>query len=221
MDALILSAGYGTRMRPLTDTLPKPLLRIGGLNLLEHHLRMLSDLKFKKVVINVSYLHELITKYFSNRNNSDIQIVFSVEEDEPLGTAGGIRNALPFLCDNQLLVVNGDVLIDTPPILKDLPENIDVHMFLVPNPDHHPEGDFSFSGKTPELKSPEQPSYTFSGIALYRTSMFATLPTGFLALGPVLHAAVRSGRASAEIYTGQWIDVGTVERFEHAKKLFG
>lgn len=207
-------------MRPVTDTLPKPLLQIGGLSLIEHHLRMLSTLNFRKVVINISYMHELILDYFKKNTKFDIEIIFSVEADEPLGTAGGVRNALPYLNDEQLLVINGDVLIDTPPTLMALPRDTDIHMYLVPNPEHNPDGDFSFSGGMPKLKDAEEPVYTFSGIALYRTSLFETLPSGFLALGPILQSTVKNKRASAEIHTGLWIDIGTVQRYEYARKLF-
>lgn len=220
MEALILSAGYGTRMRPLTDNLPKPLLQVGELNLIEHSLRMLSLLNFRKVIINISYLHELIADYFRKNARFDIEIIFSVEADGPLGTAGGIRNALPYLNDDQLLVINGDVLVAPPPNLVELPRHTDIHMYLVPNPEHNPEGDFSFSGGMPGPRTAHEPSYTFSGIAVYRTSLFETLPSGFLALGPILQSTVKNRRASAEIHTGLWIDVGTVQRYEYAKKLF-
>ena len=220
MDAMILSAGFGQRMRPLTNSTPKPLLRVGEFNLLEYHLRMLTKINFNKVVINVSYLYENIVNYFKQNNRFNIDIEFSIERDGPLGTAGGILHALPRFQSDQLFVINGDILTDYCRPISDLSPTVDVHMLLVPNPEHNPSGDFSMVNGVPSLPAAGYGDYTFSGMALYRKSLFEKFSPGFLELGPVLKALVAKRRASAEVYKGLWIDVGTVERLELARKHF-
>ena len=206
---MILAAGRGERMRPLTDRVPKPLLPVAGKPLIVHHLEALSRAGFGEVVINLSWLGEQIRDLLGDGGDFGLSIAYS-EEPEALETAGGILQALPRLGE-RFVVVNADIYTDydfTRLRRADSP----AHLVLVENPVHHPEGDFSLEGS--KVGNLDSPRYTFSGITQYRREFFAGLAAGKLALAPLLRKAAGQGRVSGELFAGDWTDIGTPERLD-------
>jgi len=229
MKAMILAAGLGTRMRPLTDTLPKPLLPAGNSTLIELHLEKLFQAGIREVVINVSYLAEKIEQQLGDGSRYGLTIHYSPEK-EPMETAGGIQHALKFLCsgeeDETFLLINGDVWSDFPLtalIERNLYEQELAHLVLVKNPEHHQAGDFSLTTNQC-LKHKSGETFTFSGISLLSTALFRE-KLDSNKLGDVFRKLIdeqeKSGQAyiSAEVYSGQWIDVGTPERLTSLNAL--
>jgi MurNAc alpha-1-phosphate uridylyltransferase len=212
---MILAAGLGERMRPLTDHTPKPLLRVGGVPLIEHHIRRLAVGGFRELVINVSHLGEQISAYCGDGSRWGVAIAYSPEE-APLETAGGIHRALPLLGERPFLVVNGDIWIDYQfARLVDcrLGPDTGAHLVMVGNPPQHPRGDFLLDpdGRVRELKG-GMTGVTYAGVGVYDADFFAGMQPGKLRLRPLLDAAIRAGRLSGEFFTGDWEDVGTPER---------
>jgi MurNAc alpha-1-phosphate uridylyltransferase len=210
MKAMILAAGRGERMRPLTDTTPKPLLRIGGQMLIEHHVHALLRAGITELVINHAHLGEQIVRALGNGSAYGVSIQYSAEGDAALDTGGGIFNALPMLGAAPFLVVNADIWTDFD--FSGLPRDIDgfAHLVMVDNPPHHPAGDFSLSEGKLSRQGPAM--LTYSGIGLYRPELFAGCAPGAFPLAPLLHAAMDDGQVSGEHYTGRWFDIGTPER---------
>ena len=218
---ILLAAGHGTRMRPLTDKLPKPLLKVGDRSLIEHHIDKLSALGFKQIVINTAYLGEKIQQQLGNGERYGLTIRYSDESNTgALETAGGIKNSLPLIDSDPFLVVNADIYSDFDfSSLFEIKSDSLGCIVLVPNPPHNPTGDFIINGQSIKDQSinhqgePEGNStMTFSGIALYRKAMFSALPQGKLALGPILKRMIGSDKLVALPYYGRWVDVGTPER---------
>lgn len=208
--AMILAAGRGERMRPLTDTIPKPLLRIHGRPLIERHVERLAQAGIERVVINLSWLGSMIRDYLGDGSRYGVSIHYSEESPCALETAGGIFRALPSLRPGPFVVVNGDVLTDYPFARLLLGDGHDAHLVLVPNPPQHPHGDF---GLQAGLAVPAAAlRHTFSGIAVYRPELFSGCADGVFPLKPLLLRAMAAQRCSAEIYAGLWEDVGTPER---------
>jgi MurNAc alpha-1-phosphate uridylyltransferase len=213
MKAMILAAGRGERLRPLTDKTPKPLLKAGPHRLIEYLIMALVDAGFKEIVINHAHLGEQFPKILGNGQQYGAQIEYSVEE-YGLETAGGIINALPLLGDEPFLVVNGDIWTQFPfSTLKDvIHDDLLCHLVLVNNPEHHPLGDFGLrSGK---VLSESAKKYTFSGIAVYHPRFFAGYKVEKLPLKPLLMDAIERQAAAGEFYAGEWSDIGTVERLQ-------
>ena len=215
MKAMILAAGVGERMRPLTDHTPKPLLEVGGSPLIAHHLQRLARAGFTELVINVSHLAGQITDYCGDGSRWGVAIRYSPEA-EPLETAGGIQNALPLLGDAPFLVVNGDVWLDFPfeRLLGITPAHPQcAHLVMVGNPPQHPRGDFGLDqqGWVRELAAGET-GLTYAGVGVYSPAFFAAMSPGKMPLRPLLDAAIRRGCLSGEYYPGKWEDVGTPER---------
>ncbi|MCB1697262.1 MAG: nucleotidyltransferase family protein [Pseudomonadales bacterium] len=215
MKAMILAAGVGERMRPLTDHTPKPLLEVGGSPLIAHHLQRLARAGFTELVINVSHLAGQITDYCGDGSRWGVAIRYSPEA-EPLETAGGIQNALPLLGDAPFLVVNGDVWLDFPfeRLLGSTPADPQcAHLVMVGNPPQHPRGDFGLDqqGWVRELAAGET-GLTYAGVGVYSPAFFAAMSPGKMPLRPLLDAAIRRGCLSGEYYPGKWEDVGTPER---------
>lgn len=215
MKAMILAAGVGERMRPLTDHTPKPLLEVGGSPLIVRHIEHLAQAGFSELVINVSHLAQKIIDYCGDGRRWGVAIHYSPEL-EPLETAGGIHHALPLLGAAPFLVVNGDVWIDYP--FAQLagyrlrhPEC--AHLVMVGNPVPHPRGDFQLDeeGWVRALEAGAS-GYTYAGVGVYSPLFFAAMAPGKMALRPLLDAAIRRGCLSGEYYPGQWEDVGTPER---------
>lgn len=209
MKAMILAAGFGTRMRPLTDSCPKPLLQVGGKPLIEHHLTRLAQAGIKEVVINVSYRAEQIIAALGDGKRFGLTLHYR-REATPLETGGGIQAALPLLGEAPFLLVNGDVWCETLPDMNALDEGDLAHLLLVDNPDHHPRGDFSLNGG--RVAADGEPRLTFSGLSVINPALVADEPPGAFALAPLLTAAMQQGRISGEHVAGRWVDVGTPER---------
>ncbi len=213
MKAMILAAGRGERMRPLTDHIPKPLLTAGGKPLIEHTLGQLVAAGFTDIVINHAHLGQQIADYLGDGKQLGATIQYSPEGEEGLETAGGIINALPLLDTETFLVVNGDVATDFP-FAELQNQRFDLaHLVLVNNPDHHPTGDFSLD-RTGHVIDGGSDTFTFSGIGLYRRTMFANLPVGKTKLAPLLRHAMAERRVSGQKHEGFWMDIGTPERLQ-------
>ena len=217
MRAMILAAGRGERMRPLTDHCPKPLLPAAGKPLIVWHLERLARAGFREVVINHAHLGAQLEAALGDGSRWGLAIAWSPEA-EALETAGGIANALPLLGEAPFLVLNGDVWCDFDPgRARSIAQQMDAAALeawcvLVANPDHHPDGDFALEhGRLVDRAA--APRFTFSGIGVYRPALFAGIGRGTRApLAPLLRAAAARGRAGAELHTGRWIDVGTPQR---------
>lgn len=215
MKAMILAAGVGERMRPLTDNTPKPLLRVAGIPLIEHHIRRLAAAGLRELVINVSHLAEQIEAYCGDGSTWGADIVYS-RETAPLETAGGIVQALPLLGDAPFLVVNGDVWTDYPfacLVTCALQAGESAHLVMVGNPPQHPAGDFALdSDDRIRVLAAGAMGWTYSGVGLYTPAFFAGIAPGKMALRPLLDAAILQGCLGGERYSGEWQDVGTPER---------
>lgn len=207
---MILAAGRGERMRPLTDNLPKPLLKVAGKMLIEYHLEKLKSAQITEVVINHAWLGEKIEQALGDGSQYGLNIHYS-HEAEALETAGGIINALPLLGSDAFIVVNGDIYCDydlsiLPPSLSGL-----AHLVLVNNPPHNPQGDFVLTN-TGAVEQEGENKQTFSGIGVYHPDLFKGYPNGKLALAPILRKAMDQHQVSGESYQGVWHDIGTPER---------
>lgn len=208
--AMILAAGRGERMRPLTDTTPKPLLRVRGATLIEHHVRALAHAGIRRITINLCWLGDQIRAHLGDGGRYGVSIHYSEEAPAALEAAGGIVRALAGLQPGPFAVVNGDVYCDYPFERLALAADCDAHLVLVPNPPQHPRGDFGLEQGRALAVAPRQ--FTFSGIGVYSPGLFADLADGARPLRPLLVGAIAAGRCSAELYEGVWADVGTPER---------
>ena len=218
MKAMILAAGKGERMRPLTLTTPKPLVCAGGVPLIVYHLRALAEAGFREVVINHAWLGQQIEDYLGDGAQLGLRIAYSAE-GEPLETGGGIFRALPLLGDEPFLVVNGDIWTDY--AFARLPQTIPglAHLVLVDNPQHNPDGDFVLNGSLVEEGAAEAAKLTYSGIAVLSAQLFTNCSAGAFKLAPLLRQAMGKGRVSGEQYSGRWVDVGTHERLAEVENL--
>jgi MurNAc alpha-1-phosphate uridylyltransferase len=210
MKAMILAAGRGERMRPLTDHTPKPLLAVGGKRLIEYHLEALARTGFKEVVVNLAHLSQQLRAALGDGSAFGLTIHYSDEGNQALETGGGIYRALPMLGDRPFLVVNGDIYCDYPLKQRTLADNDLAHLILVNNPDHNPTGDFSLHGG--RLLASGDQKLTFSGIGYYRPELFEGCNDGKFKLAPIVRQAALKGYVSAELYPGRWSDVGTPQR---------
>lgn len=210
MKAMILAAGRGERMRPLTDHTPKPLLEVGGQALIEYHLHALATGGFGEVIINLAHLGAQIRNFLGDGRSYGIPIRYSDEGEHALETGGGIFHALSLLGREPFLVVNGDVWCDYPLRSTALPPGDLVHLILVDNPGHNPVGDFCIADGRLRTCGPKK--LTFSGIGYYRPELFTDCQSGKFPLAPLLQRAAAEDRAGAEHYQGAWNDVGTLER---------
>ncbi len=216
MKAMILAAGRGERMRPLTDHTPKPLLQAAGRSLIEYHIAALAAGGFGEIVINHAHLGAQIEAAVGNGSRYGIHIRYSAE-GEALETGGGIHRALPLLGDGPFLVVNGDIWTDYPYArLRHSPPGL-AHLVLVDNPPQHPRGDFALVDG--QVLADGDPRFTFSGIGVYRPELFAACSPGKFPLAPLLRTAMAEGQVSGEHYTGRWFDIGTPERLAQLDAL--
>jgi MurNAc alpha-1-phosphate uridylyltransferase len=209
---MILAAGRGERMRPLTLERPKPLLEAGGAPLIVHHLRALATAGFTDVVVNLSWLGEQIRAALGDGSRHGLRLHYSEEGPEPLETGGGIFRALPLLGDGPFLVLNGDTWSEIAygDLRGRLAADDLAHLMLVPNPAHNAGGDFVLEGN--RIVESAGPRLTFSGVGLYRAALFEGCRDGAFKLAPLLRSAARDGRVSGEIHGGAWLDIGTPER---------
>ncbi|ABL02223.1 Nucleotidyl transferase [Candidatus Ruthia magnifica str. Cm (Calyptogena magnifica)] len=218
MFGMILAAGRGKRMMPLTKNIPKPLIKVRDLTLIEHSINALKNSGITKIVINISHLGEQIKSYLGNGSKFGVNIHYSDESKGALETAGGIIKALPLLGINPFVVINSDVLCDYDLSTLTLPINSLAHLVLIDNPKHNPAGDFSLNNT--QLILANTKTYTFSGIGIYHPTLFKFyLFEKKLALSKVLKVAIAKNQISAEHYTGYWQDIGTPKRLELANKL--
>jgi N-acetyl-alpha-D-muramate 1-phosphate uridylyltransferase len=211
-NAMILAAGRGERMRPVTDHTPKPLLEVRGKPLIQYHIERLAHAGIVEIVINLAWLGSMIRDYLGDGSRFSVRIDYSEETPRALETAGGIFRALPRLGPACFLVLNGDVFTDYPLAHAALAPSREAHLVLVPNPPQHPLGDFGLEHGLAVPSAPLQ--YTFSGIAVYRPEFFAHCVDGAFPLKPLLLRSMAARRCSAELYTGLWEDVGTVDRLK-------
>lgn len=218
MKAMILAAGRGERMRPLTDKTPKPLLPVGDRALIEYHLLRLAEVGITEIVINLAWLGDQIENRLGNGQAYGVSIEYIHEGAQALETGGGIFNALPLLGQTEFLVINGDVWTDYP--FQQLPSHINglAHLVLVDNPAHHPQGDFAIDAEGHAIVESGD-KYTFSGIGLYSPKLFSRCQAGIFPLAPLLRDAMAQQQVSAEYYRGVWSDVGTVERLQQLDKF--
>lgn len=214
---MLLAAGRGERMRPLTDHTPKPLLQAGGKSLIVWHIENIARAGICDLVINHAHLGHKIEAALGDGSQFGVRIRYSAE-NPVLETAGGIANALPLLGDAPFAVINSDIYCDYD--FAQLPERVaaletsgdTAHLVLVNNPAHHPNGDFGLiSGRVVN----NTPAFTFSGIGIYQPGLFANIPRGTVApLAPLLRTQIALGKVSGEHYRGRWLDVGTPQRLE-------
>jgi len=211
---MILAAGRGERMRPLTDHTPKPLLQCGGQALIDRHLAALAHAGVREVVINLAWLGEQIRDHVGDGSEWGMTVAYSDEGAQALETAGGIIRALPLLGLDPFIVINGDVVTDYSFERLALPAGRQAHLVLVGNPDHHVGGDFCLSGG--EVVTEGARRLTFSGIGVYSPALFAGRQDAVAPLAPLLREAIVRGRVSGERHAGLWRDIGTPERLEAA-----
>ncbi|WP_338920926.1 nucleotidyltransferase family protein [Pseudomonas silesiensis] len=218
MKAMILAAGKGERMRPLTLTTPKPLVRAGGVPLIEYHLRALAAAGFTEIVINHAWLGQQIEDYLGDGSRYGVSIQYS-PEGEPLETGGGILRALPLLGSEAFLVVNGDIWTDYDFSVLHRPIAGLAHLVLADNPAHHPVGDFNLIDGQVRDGQPGSATLTYSGIAVLHPQLFAGCVAGAFKLAPLLRTAMADGQVTGEHLNGVWVDVGTHERLAEVDTL--
>lgn len=212
MKAMILAAGRGERMRPLTDHAPKPLLKVGGKPLIVWHIEALAEAGFKEIVINHAHLGQQIEAALQDGRQWGLHIQYSPEKIA-LETAGGIANALPLLGDAPFLVVNGDVFTDVDFLTLRLEKPNLAHLVMVNNPPQHPAGDFAL--RDGKLQADGAEKFTFSGVGIYQPELFAGIVRGEAAkLAPLLKIAMAQGLVSGTHHQGEWHDIGTPERLQ-------
>jgi len=217
MKAMILAAGRGERMRPLTDHTPKPLLEVHGKAIIVWHIEKLASLGFNEIVINIAHLGYKIPEALGDGSKWGVNLIYSDEQDSgALESAGGIIKALPFFMDETFLVVNGDVFCDYHFDADfDLGEDL-AHLILVPNPAHNTNGDFGL--KNDRVLNESEEKFTFSGIGYYSPKLFDGLKDEKSALAPLLRKAIEKNSVSGNLHVGVWHDIGTPQRLEAVNK---
>jgi MurNAc alpha-1-phosphate uridylyltransferase len=210
MKAMLLAAGRGERMRPITDSLPKPLVRVGGRALIAWHLDALARSGIHEVVINLSWLGEQLRAALGDGSDFGVRITWSDEGPVPLETGGGIFRALPLLGPEPFLVVNGDIWTDIDFGRLRLEPEAHAHLVLIPNPPHHPRGDFGLDEGF--IVNRDHDRYTYCGVGVYRPEFFSGCTAGRFPLLPLLNRAISARLLRGELHRGEWCDVGTAER---------
>ncbi|QYJ88093.1 nucleotidyltransferase family protein [Shewanella mesophila] len=219
MKAMILAAGRGERLRPLTDHIPKPLAEVDGKPLIVYHIERLASLGIEHIVINHAWLGHKLEQALGDGSRWQVTISYSPEL-EALETGGGIKKALPLLGSDPFLVINGDVFVDSLPTINGQPLSLiaiekamthrQAYLWLVDNPAQHPNGDFGLNRDKVEITG--EPKLTFSGIAVYRPAFFDNTPDGRFGLAPLLKQKMASDLVAGEHFCGYWCDVGTLDR---------
>lgn len=211
MNAMLLAAGRGERMRPLTDRCPKPLLTVGGMTLLDWQLQRLEAAGCQRVVINIAWLGARISRHIRQLTKPNLEMVISDEGDQALETAGGVVRALPLLGSDPFWLVNADVWSDFDLSTLPLPDQGHASLVMVANPAHHPAGDFFVENGAVRNAGPGL-RMTYAGLGCFHPDFFANQPLSAQPLGPLLRAAAEEGRLNAVIHAGSWWDVGTPAR---------
>ena len=221
MKAMVLAAGFGNRLRPLTDHTPKPLLPIGGKPMIVHHLEKLAAAGFKEVVINLGHLGHKIPEALGDGSTWGLSIAYSDEGPAPLETGGGLTKALPLLGDEPFLLVNGDVWsdLDFSSIPTSLAENDLATLFLVPKPGWREKGDFSLSNS--RVVESEIPEYLYAGIALYHPKILDGAKVEKFSIVPRLKSAISKNLVGGILFSGEWDDVGTPDRLSALQSKYG
>ena len=216
MKAMILAAGRGERLRPLTERIPKPMIPIGSEPLIAHQLRWLSRAGIRDVVVNVCHLADQIERGLGTGADFGVRIHYS-REDHPLETGGGVKRALPLLRPGPFIVLNGDIWTNYP-FKTLLPRNpTSAHLVLTPTPPHLPRADFHLHGT--EVRRGKAHDHTYCGIAVLTESLFANSPTTPFSLRDLFFRAAAEGTLSGESFTGTWIDIGTPEQLKRVRRL--
>ncbi|MBL4772280.1 MAG: nucleotidyltransferase family protein [Alcanivoracaceae bacterium] len=212
MRAMILAAGKGERMRPLTLVKPKPLLEVCGTTLIEHHIINLKKAGFNRIIVNISWLGQQIIQKLGNGSQYGVDIRYSSEGPEPLETGGAMLKALPLLTDKPFLVVNSDVKTDFD--FTTLNHDIEslAHLVLVKNPQHNESGDFSIDTNNYLAFNSNKPKYTYSGIGIYNPQLFNSHEKGIFSVVPLLKKAMEKQLITGQLHEGKWHDIGTIER---------
>ena len=214
MRAMILAAGHGKRLRPLTDKMPKPLVPVNGKPLIVHHIEALAVAGFREIVINQGHLGHMLPDALGDGSRWGVNIHWSVERPEPLETGGGIHQALPLLGNGPFLAVNGDILTDYPFTRLRAVKCDYAHLVMVPNPAHNPGGDFCLRSARIRLDGTER--FTYSGIAVYHPRLLEGCEPGKFSMVPILNRAMEEHFVTGEIFRGTWNDIGTMERLKEA-----
>ena len=209
---MILAAGRGERLRPLTDKTPKSLVEVGGRSLLERHLDHVKAAGIETVVINLGWLGDRIVERVGSGRRHGLEVIYSQEGDNILETGGGIFKALPMLGDGPFVVINADIFTDMPVPEVILADDQLGHLVMVPSPEYRAGGDFDIEEGL--IRNSSEQSLTFSGVAIYRPQLFDGCEPGRFPLAPLLRAAAADGRLSGSLYEGLWADIGTPERLE-------
>ena len=209
---MILAAGRGERLRPLTDETPKSLVEVGGRSLLERHLDHVKAAGIETVVINLGWLGDRIVERVGSGRRYGLEVIYSQEGDNILETGGGIFKALQTLGDGPFVVINADIFTDMPVPEVTLADDQLGHLVMVPSPEYRAGGDFDIEEGL--IRNSSEQSLTFSGVAIYRPQLFDGCEPGRFPLAPLLRAAAADGRLSGSLYEGQWADIGTPERLE-------
>ena len=210
MRAMILAAGRGERLRPLTDEIPKSLVEVRGKSLLERHLEHVQSAGIKTVVINLGWLGDKIVERIGSGSRYGLEVIYSQEGEDILETGGGIHKALPRLGADPFLVVNADIYTDMPVPVVLLGDSHLGHLVMVPTPDYRDHGDFDIENGL--IRNSDKAPYTFSGVAIYRPALFDGCEAGRFPLAPLLREAADRGQLSGSLYEGTWADVGTPDR---------
>lgn len=219
MRAMILAAGRGERMRPLTDVMPKPLLEVAGKALIVYQIEALEAAGVKEIVINTGHLGEQIQYELGAGSSFGVDIFYSDEGENILETAGGIIQALPLLGDDPFIVTNADIFTDFDYQLLPEEPDFDAHLVLVDNPPHNLEGDFALeNGRIIEQGSQK---LTYSGIGVFYPHFFENCASGRAPLAPLLHQSAKVERLGGQHYTGLWFDIGTPARLKEANGSMG
>ena len=216
MKAMLLAAGRGERMRPLTDSLPKPLVKVGGRPLIVWHLLALARAGIREVVINLSWLGAQLRDALGDGRSFGVSINWSDEGPVPLETGGGIFRALPALGPGPFLVVNADIWTDIDFGGLELEPDAHAHLVMIPNPPHHPCGDFGLDGD--RVVNRESERLTYSGVGIYSPVFFEGCTDGRFPLLPVLNRAIAARLVRGQLHRGEWCDVGTAERLLNLEK---
>ena len=207
---MLLAAGRGERMRPITDALPKPLVEVGGRPLIAWHLAALARAGLREVLINLSWLGEQVHAALGDGRQFGVSIRYSDEGPVPLETGGGIFRALPHLGPGPFLVVNSDIWTDIDFGALALEDAALAHLVLIPNPPHHPRGDFALDNDL--VIAAETERFTYSGVGVYRPAFFAGCSAGRFPLLPLLNRAIAGRQVRGQVHHGEWCDVGTPKR---------
>lgn len=219
MKVMLLAAGDGHRMRPLTDNIPKPLLKAGNSTLIEQWIDTFTDSGCSEFVINTRYQGDMLVNTLGNGQDRGISIAYS-QESCRIGTGGGIRKALPLLGDEDFVVVSTDTACDydVTCLPVSLPEGVLGHLLMVDNPEHHRGGDFALNSDGKLIAAGD--CLTYAGIGVFSPALFAEAPEGAFELRLLMDAAIACGRLTGEYHDGFWLDVGTVDRYEALKSYY-